>query len=176
MANFHHNNRNHSYRGRGRKNQNIDNRENRDNDENKDRRERRDNRERHDQQEARELYRERRERENRERENRDRDNREHRANRDNREQRDNRERRERRDNRDNRDNQAISTFILGTKELEGKNAEFQYDKGWYSITDIVGEEKSVVYKSKNAQEAYTKWNVYIGRKKERPQRAEKTEG
>ena len=161
MANFHHNNRNHSYRGRGRKNQNVENREHRetrDSSDNKERRDRRDNRERHDQQEARELYRERRERENREKENRD-----------------SHDRRERRDNRDNRDNQAISTFILGSKELEGKNAEFQYDKGWYSITDIVGEEKSVVYKSKNAQEAYTKWNVYIGRKKERPQRVEKAE-
>ncbi len=83
--------------------------------------------------------------------------------------------RERRDNRDNRDNQNISTFTLGEKELEGKNAQFHYDKGWYSIIDIVDEEKNVVYKSRNAQEAYTKWNVYIGRKKERPQRAEKTE-
>lgn len=85
-----------------------------------------------------------------------------------------RERRER-ENRDNKDNQAISTFTLGEKELEGKNAQFQYDKGWYSIVDIVDEEKNVIYKSKNAQEAYTKWNVYIGRKKERPQRAEKAE-
>lgn len=169
MANFHHNNRNHSYRGRGRKNQNVENRENREareNDENKDRRERR---ERHDQQEARELYRERRERENREKESREKENSDHRT------KHENRDRRERRERRENRDNQTITTFILGTKELEGKNAEFQYDKGWYSITDIVGEEKSVVYKSKNAQEAYTKWNVYIGRKKERPQRAEKTE-
>lgn len=63
----------------------------------------------------------------------------------------------------------INRFTLGTKELDDKTAEFQYDKGWYSIVDIVGEEKSVVYKSRNAQEAYTKWNVYIGRKKERPQ-------
>jgi len=78
-------------------------------------------------------------------------------------------------NRNNRDNQVINTFTLGTKELEGKNAEFQYDKGWYSIVDIIGEEKNVIYKSKNAQEAYTKWNVYIGRKKERAQRAEKAE-
>lgn len=64
--------------------------------------------------------------------------------------------------------QAIHKFVLGSKELEGKTAEFQYDKGWYSITDIVGEERNVVYKSRNAQEAYMKWNVYIGRKKERP--------
>lgn len=116
----------------------------------------------HDQQEARAMYRERRERENRE----------------NRDNRDNRVRRENKDNRENReprDNQVINTFTLGTKELEGKNAEFQYDKGWYSIIDIMGEEKNVVYKSKNAQEAYTKWNVYIGRKKERPQRAEKAD-
>ena len=63
--------------------------------------------------------------------------------------------------------QAIHKFVLGNKELEGKTAEFQYDKGWYSITDIVGEERNVIYKSRNAQEAYMKWNVYIGRKKER---------
>lgn len=157
MANYHHNNRNHGYRGRGRKNQNVESRENQEvsqKEEQRDTRERRENRSGHDQQEAREQYRERRERENR-------------AN--------NKENRENRDSRNNRDNQVISTFILGTKELEGKNAEFQYDKGWYSITDIIGEEKNVIYKSKNAQEAYTKWNVYIGRKKERSQRAEKTE-
>ena len=78
-------------------------------------------------------------------------------------------------NRDNhnKENQVINTFVLGSKELDDKMAEFQYDKGWYIITDIVGEEKSVIYKSKNAQEAYTKWNVYIGRKKERSQRSEK---
>ena len=29
--------------------------------------------------------------------------------------------------------QAVNKFVLGSKELEGKNAEFQYDKGWYSI-------------------------------------------
>lgn len=63
--------------------------------------------------------------------------------------------------------QAIHKFVLGTKELEGKNAEFHYDKGWYSIVDVIGEERNVIYKSKNAQEAYMKWNVYIGRKKER---------
>ena len=163
MANFHHNNRNHGYRGRGRKNQSVENRENkevRENDENKEQRE---NKERFDQQEARAMYRERRERENRERENKD-----------NRDGRDNRNNREIRNN-DSKDNQAITTFMLGEKELEGKNAQFQYDKGWYSITDIIGEEKNVIYKSKNAQEAYTKWNVYIGRKKERPQRAEKAE-
>lgn len=65
--------------------------------------------------------------------------------------------------------QNINRFTLGTKDLDDKVAEFQYDKGWYSIVDIIGEEKKVVYKSRNAQEAYTKWNVYIGRKKERPQ-------
>ena len=63
--------------------------------------------------------------------------------------------------------QAVYRFVLGTKELEGKKAEFQYDKGWYSITDIIGEERNVIYKSKNAPEAYMKWNIYIGRKKER---------
>ena len=66
--------------------------------------------------------------------------------------------------------QAIHTFVLGTKEFDGKTAEFQYDCGLYSIFDLVGEERRLVYKSKNAQEAYMKWNVYIGRKKERPQR------
>lgn len=98
--------------------------------------------------------------------------------RDNREFRDGHEEKERREHkeaRNNRDSQVINSFTLGTKELEGKNAEFQYDKGWYSIVDIIGEEKSVIYKSKNAQEAYTKWNVYIGRKKERAQKAEKAE-
>lgn len=63
--------------------------------------------------------------------------------------------------------QAMHQFVLGTKELEGKIAEFGYDKGWYSITDIVGEERTEIYRSRNAQEAYMKWNVYIGRKKER---------
>lgn len=76
-------------------------------------------------------------------------------------------------NHHNNHNQVINKFVLGSKELEGKNAEFHYDKGWYSIIDIMGEEKSVIYKSKNAQEAYAKWNVYIGRKKERPQKSEK---
>jgi hypothetical protein len=66
--------------------------------------------------------------------------------------------------------QAVHTFVLGNKELEGKTAEFQYDRGWYSISDIIGEERKIIYRSKNAQEAYLKWNVYIGRKKERPQR------
>ena len=61
--------------------------------------------------------------------------------------------------------QAVHKFVLGNKELEGKVAEFQYDKGWYSITDIVGEERNVIYKSRNAQEAYMKWNVYLGRRK-----------
>ncbi len=69
--------------------------------------------------------------------------------------------------------QVINRFTLGTKDLDDKVAEFQYDKGWYSIVDILGEEKSVVYKSRNAQEAYLKWNIYIGRKKERAPRNEK---
>lgn len=68
---------------------------------------------------------------------------------------------------------VIRSFTLGNKELEGKTVEFQYDRGQYSITDVVGEERSIVYRSRNAQEAYTKWNVYIGRKKERPERAER---
>lgn len=61
----------------------------------------------------------------------------------------------------------INKFVLGNKELDGKTAEFQYDRGWYSIVDIIGEEKNIIYKSRNAQEAYIKWNIYIGRKKER---------
>ena len=70
---------------------------------------------------------------------------------------------------------VIRSFTLGNKELEGKTVEFQYDRGQYSITDVVGEERSIVYKSRNAQEAYTRWNVYIGRKKERPERPERQE-
>ena len=66
------------------------------------------------------------------------------------------------------DSGAIHKFVLGTKELEDKTAEFLYDRGWYTITDIVGEERSQVFRSKNAPEAYNKWNIYIGRKKERP--------
>ena len=104
-----------------------------------------------------------------------RENKEYRERREYRENKEKRENKENHDNRNSRDNQAISTFVLGTKELEGKNAEFHYDKGWYSIIDVLGEEKNVIYKSKNAQEAYTKWNVYIGRKKERLPKIEKTE-
>lgn len=61
-------------------------------------------------------------------------------------------------------------YIISGPHLNkiGMVAEFQYDKGWYIITDIVEEERNVIYKSRNAQEAYMKWNVYIGRKKERP--------
>ena len=73
----------------------------------------------------------------------------------------------------NRNNQPINRFVLGTKEFDDKNSEFFYDKGWYSITDIVGEERNTFYRSKNAQEAYMKWNVYIGRKKERPSQEER---
>ena len=62
---------------------------------------------------------------------------------------------------------AIHKFVLGTKDFDDKQSEFMYDKGWYSITDIIGEEKNIIYKSRNAQEAYLKWNIYIGRKKER---------
>ena len=32
--------------------------------------------------------------------------------------------------------QAVHKFVLGNKELEGKVAEFQYYKGWYSITAV----------------------------------------
>ena len=69
--------------------------------------------------------------------------------------------------------QPINKFVLGNKELEGKVAEFEYDRGCYTIVDIIGEEKNVVYKSRNAQEAYLKWNIYIGRKKERAPKVEK---
>ena len=44
----------------------------------------------------------------------------------------------------NKMSQVINKFVLGEKELEGKMAEFQYDRGWYSITDIIGEEKNVI--------------------------------
>ena len=43
---------------------------------------------------------------------------------------------------------AIHKFVLGTKDFDDKQSEF-------------------IYKSRNAQEAYLKWNIYIGRKKER---------
>lgn len=66
---------------------------------------------------------------------------------------------------------AIKKFMLGTKELENKIAEFEYDRGQYTITDVIGEERTEIYRSRNMQEAYMKWNVYIGRKKERPARA-----
>lgn len=65
------------------------------------------------------------------------------------------------------DFQVLHKFVLGTKEFDDKGSEFQYDRGWYTITDIVGEERTQLYRSKNAAEAYMKWNVYIGRKKER---------
>ena len=73
--------------------------------------------------------------------------------------------------------------ILHSNDLHGDFLAKEVDKdllGGISmlsgyIDKVRNEEKNVIYKSKNAQEAYTKWNVYIGRKKERPQRAEKTE-
>ena len=43
---------------------------------------------------------------------------------------------------------AIHKFVLGTKDFDDKQSEFMYDKGWYSITDIVGEEKNIIYKSR----------------------------
>lgn len=69
----------------------------------------------------------------------------------------------------------LKLFVLGKFDQDGKNAEFMYDHGWYSIIDIKGEERSPIYKSRNAQEAYMKWNVYIGRKKERPVRPQQEE-
>ena len=65
---------------------------------------------------------------------------------------------------------VLRSFQLGLKELDDKTAEFMYDRGLYTIFDVNGEEKTEVYKSRNMQEAYMKWNVYIGRKKERPVR------
>lgn len=61
---------------------------------------------------------------------------------------------------------TINKFVLGEKEVEGKNARFTYDRGSYSIIETVSEEEqNVIYKSRNSQEAYTRWNVYIGRKR-----------
>ena len=62
---------------------------------------------------------------------------------------------------------AIHKFVQGNKDFDEKQSVYMYDTGWYSITDIVGEEKNIIYKSRNAQEAYLKRNIYIGRKKER---------
>jgi hypothetical protein len=72
--------------------------------------------------------------------------------------------------------QAIHKFALGQKEVEGKQAEFWYDRGWYSIVEVEGEERNAIYRSRNAQEAYMKWNVYIGRKKERPVQEDRRRG
>lgn len=74
--------------------------------------------------------------------------------------------------------QTIHKFVLGNKEVEGKAAEFEYDRGWYSISEVTGDQREIIYKSKNAQEAYMKWNVYIGRKKERavPEERRRQEG
>lgn len=70
----------------------------------------------------------------------------------------------------NRKQQNINRFTLGEKEIEGKPAEFTYDQGNYSIAYVEDGERSVIYKSRNAQEAYLKWNILIGRKKERARR------
>lgn len=75
--------------------------------------------------------------------------------------------------KDNSGEPPIQTFMLGEKEVEGKMNQFHYDKGNYSIFELEGEEKNLLYKSRNSQEAYLKWNVLIGRKKERAARAEK---
>ena len=69
---------------------------------------------------------------------------------------------------------AIHKFVLGTKDFDDKQSEFMYDKGWYSITDIVGEEKNIIYKSRNAQEAYLKERLTPEeRKRQREERYEK---
>ena len=60
--------------------------------------------------------------------------------------------------------QAIHKFVLGNKELEGKTAEFQYDKGWYSITDIVGEERNVIPQC--AGSLYEMERIYRPKKRE----------
>ena len=66
---------------------------------------------------------------------------------------------------------TINKFVLGEKEVEGKNARFTYDRGSYSIIETVSEEEqNVIYKSRNSQEAYTRGTVYLGRKKERTPR------
>ena len=62
---------------------------------------------------------------------------------------------------------AIHKFVLGTKDFDDKQSEFMYDKGWYSIKELEGEENNMIYKSRNAQEEYIKRNINIGRKNER---------
>ncbi len=70
----------------------------------------------------------------------------------------------------NRKQQNINKFTLGEKEIEGSRAEFTYDQGNYCIANEQDGERNVIYKSRNAQEAYLKWNILIGRKKERVRR------
>lgn len=82
---------------------------------------------------------------------------------------------EKRTNNSHRKGEVINKFTLGEKELEGKVAQFLYDRGSYTIVDVVEEQQNIIYKSRNAQEAYMKWNVYIGRKKERVQRGKEKE-
>ena len=50
---------------------------------------------------------------------------------------------------------AIHKFVLGTKDFDDKQSEFMYDKGWYSITDIGGEERNIIYKSKSSRRAFS---------------------
>ena len=45
---------------------------------------------------------------------------------------------------------AIHKFVLGTKDFDDKQSEFMYDKGWYSITDIVGEVEYLYGQEKGA--------------------------
>ena len=59
---------------------------------------------------------------------------------------------------------AIHKFVLGTKDFDDKQSEFMYDKGWYSITDIVGEEKNIIYKRSEerrvGKECRSRWSPY----------------
>ena len=47
--------------------------------------------------------------------------------------------------------QTTHKFVLGTKEFEDKVPQFQYDRGWYSIIDIVDEEKNVIYTARDTE-------------------------
>ena len=62
---------------------------------------------------------------------------------------------------------AIHKFVLGTKDFDDKQSEFMYDKGWYSISDIVGEEKKYHLQVKKCPRRHILSGISIGRKKER---------
>ena len=50
--------------------------------------------------------------------------------------------------------QAIHKFVLGNKELEGKTAEFQYDKGFLRIAGFVDYIAFLPYNIRNAVPAF----------------------